>query len=70
MTRQGLLYPFRLSYTGARHRLVGSVAAERFRNFVNYASASAERLWKETEDKLRDALAAVDGGTLLSARSI
>ena len=29
-----------------------------------WASASAERLWKETEDRLPDALAAMDAGTL------
>ena len=36
-------------------------------NFVPWASASVERLWKETEDKLPDALAAMDAGTLLGS---
>lgn len=31
-----------------------------------WASASAEKLWKETEDRLPDALAALDAGTLLN----
>jgi hypothetical protein len=32
---------------------------------VAWASASAEKLWKETKDRLPDALAAMDAGTLL-----
>jgi hypothetical protein len=63
----GLLYPFRLRYPNARHRLLGPDGCGKIKNFVAYASASAERLWKETEDKLPDALAAVDDGTLLSS---
>jgi hypothetical protein len=63
----GLLYPFRLRYPNARHRLLGPDGCGKIKNFVAYASASAERLWKETEDKLPDALAAVDDGSLLSS---
>jgi hypothetical protein len=63
----GLLYPFRLRYPNARHRLLGPDGCGKIENFVLYASASAERLWKETEDKLHGALAAVDAGTLLSS---
>jgi quinol monooxygenase YgiN len=37
-------------------------------DFVAWASASAEKLWRETEDRLPDALAAMDAGTLLGAR--
>jgi hypothetical protein len=36
-------------------------------DFLAYASASAERARKETEDKLHDALAAVDDGTLFDS---
>ncbi len=63
----GLLYPFRLRYPNARHRLLGPDGCGKIKNFVAYASASAERLWKKTEDKLPDALAAMDDGTLLSS---
>jgi Protein of unknown function (DUF4238) len=63
----GLLYPFRLRYPNARDRLLGPDGCGKIKNFVAYASASAERLWKETKDKLPDALAAVDDGTLLSS---
>jgi hypothetical protein len=64
---KGLLYPFRLRYPNAHHRLLGPDGCGKIKNFVAYASASAERLWKETEDKLPDALAAVDDGTLLGS---
>lgn len=64
---KGLLYPFRLRYPSTRHRLLGPDGCGKIKNFVGYASASAEQLWKETEDKLPDALAAVDDGTLLSS---
>jgi hypothetical protein len=59
---RGLICPFRLEYPKARHRLVGAGGCAKAANFVAWASASAERLWKETEDKLPDALAAVDAG--------
>jgi hypothetical protein len=64
---KGLLYPFRLRYPNARHRLLGPGVCGKIKNLVVYASASAERLWKETEDKLPDALASVDDGTLLGS---
>ena len=62
-----LLYPYRLRYPNVRHKLLGPDGCGKIKNFITYASASAERLWKETEDKLPDALAAVDDGTLLSS---
>jgi Protein of unknown function (DUF4238) len=62
---KGLLYPFRLRYPDARHRLLGPDGCGKIKDFVAYASASAERLWKETEDRLPDALDAVDDGALL-----
>ena len=61
---RGLICPFRLEYPQARHRLVGPDGCAKVDNFVAWASASVERLWKETEDGLRDALAAMDAGTL------
>jgi hypothetical protein len=61
---QGLIRPFRLEYPHARHRLVGPGGCAKANNFVAWASASVERLWKETEDRLPDALAAMDAGTL------
>lgn len=64
---KGLLYPFRLCYPDARHTLLGPDGCGKIKNFVPYASASAERLWKETEDKLPAALGAVDDGTLLDS---
>lgn len=62
---RGLVCPFRLEYPQARHRPVGPGGCAKLDNFVPWASASVERLWKETEDKLPDALAAMDAGTLL-----
>lgn len=64
---KGLLYPFRLQYPDARHRPLGPDGCGKVPDFVPYASASMEQLWKETEDKLHDALAAVDNGTLLGS---
>jgi hypothetical protein len=64
--RRGLICPFRLEYPPARHRLVGADGCAKVNNFVAWASASVERLWKETEDRLPDALAAMDPGTLFS----
>ena len=61
---QGLICPFRLEYPQARHRSLGPDGCAKADNFVAWASASVERLWKETEDKLPDALAAMDAGTL------
>ena len=61
---RGLICPFRLEYPQARHRLVGADGCAKVDNFVAWASASVERLWKETEDGLPDALAAMDAGTL------
>jgi hypothetical protein len=61
---RGLICPFRLEYPRARHRLVGPDGCTKVDNFVAWASASVERLWKETEDRLADALAAMDAGTL------
>lgn len=63
---RGLICPFRLEYPRARHRLVGPGGCAKIDNFVACASASVERLWKETEDGFPDALAAIDAGTLLS----
>jgi hypothetical protein len=65
---KGLLYPFRLRYPNAHHRLLGPDGCGKVKDFLTYASASAERLWKETEDRLPDALGALDDGTLLSNR--
>jgi hypothetical protein len=61
---QGLICPFRLEYPQARHRLLGPDGCAKADNFVAWASASVERLWKRTEDRLPDALAAMDTGTL------
>jgi hypothetical protein len=58
---RGLICPFRLEYPRARHRLVGPGGCAKADNFVAWASASVERLWKETEDRLPDA------GTLFRA---
>jgi hypothetical protein len=64
---KGLIYPFRLQHPQARHRLLGPDGCGKVPDFIAFASGSAERLWKETEDKLHDALAAVDNGTLLDS---
>ena len=61
---RGLLYPFRLRYPDARHRLLGLDGCGKVPDFIFYASGSAERLWKQTEDRLHDPLAALDDGTL------
>jgi Protein of unknown function (DUF4238) len=61
---QGLICPFRLEYPQARHRLVGADGCAKVDNFVAWGSASVERLWKKIEDRLPDALAAMDAGTL------
>jgi hypothetical protein len=58
--------PFRLGYPGARHRPAGADGCGKAGNFVGWSSASAGALWKETEDRLPDALAAMDAGTLLA----
>jgi hypothetical protein len=63
---RGLICPFRLEYPEARHRPLGPDGCAKADNFVAWASASAEKLWKETEDRLLDALAALDAGTLLN----
>lgn len=60
-----LIRPFRLAYPSTRHQPVGPDGCGKVDNFVNWASASVEQLWKETEDRLPDALAAMDAGTLL-----
>jgi hypothetical protein len=65
---KGLLYPFRLSYPNASHRPLGPDGCGKIKDFLTYASASAERLWKETEDRLPDALSALEDGTLLTKR--
>ena len=62
---KGLVYPFRLRHPNARHRLLGPDGCGKIPDFIPYASASIEALWKQTEDKLHDALAAVDEGMLL-----
>jgi hypothetical protein len=62
---KGLLYPFRLQYPETRHQLFGPDSCGKIPDFIAFASGSAEWLWKEAEDKLHDALAAVDNGTLL-----
>lgn len=64
---KGLLYPFRLQYPQARHQLIGPDGCGKIPDFIAFASGSAEQLWKETEDKLHDALAAVDNGTVLDS---
>jgi len=61
---RGLICPFRLKYPHARHRLVGADGCAKVDNFVAWASASVERLWKQTEDRLPGALAAMEAGTL------
>ena len=61
-----LICPFRLEYPEARHRPVGADGCAKVDNFVGWASASVEALWKETEDRLPDALAAMDAGTLFA----
>ena len=63
----GLIYPFRLQHPQARHQLLGPDGCGKVPDFIAFASGSAERLWKETEDKLHDALAAVDNGTLFDS---
>jgi hypothetical protein len=63
---QGFICPFRLDYPEARHHPLGPDGCGKVRNFLPWASASAEQLWKETEDRLSDALAAMDAGTLLA----
>jgi hypothetical protein len=63
---KGLICPFRLDYPQARHLPLGPEGCGKVRNFVPWGSASAEQLWKETEDRLDDALAAMDAGTLLA----
>jgi hypothetical protein len=50
----GLLYPFRLRYPDARHRLLGPDGCGKVPDFISYASGSAERLWNQTEDRLHD----------------
>jgi hypothetical protein len=60
----GLLYPFRLRSPDARHRLLGLDGCGKVPDFISYASGSAEWLWKQTEDRLQDPLAALDNGTL------
>lgn len=64
---QGLICPFRLEYPQAKPRLLGPDGCAKVDNFVAWASASVERLWKETEDRLPDALAAMDAGTLFDS---
>ena len=61
---RGLICPFRLEFPRASLRLVGPDGCAKVDNFVAWASASVERLWKETEDRLPDALAAMDADTL------
>jgi DNA-binding transcriptional ArsR family regulator len=55
------------AYPDAHHRPLGPDGCGKVPDFVPYASASIEQLWKETEDKLHDALAATDDGTLLAS---
>jgi len=64
---RGLICPFRLEFPRATHRLLGPGGCAKADNFVAWASGSAERLWKETEDRLPEALAAMDSGTLFSS---
>ena len=61
---QGLICPFRLEYPLARHQPIGPDGCAKVDDFVAWAPASAEKLWKETEDRMPDALAAMDAGTL------
>lgn len=61
-----LICPFRLEYPDARHRPIGADGCAKVDNFVGWASASVEKLWKETEDRLPEALAAMDAGTLFA----
>ena len=45
---KGLLYPFRLRYPDSRHTPLGPDGCGKIKDFVAFASASAEHLWKET----------------------
>jgi Protein of unknown function (DUF4238) len=65
---KGLLYPFRLRYPCANRKLLGPDGCGKIKDFLTYSSASAEHLWKETEDRLPEALNALEDGTLLSKR--
>src|ERR1700733_1863671 len=62
---RGLICPFRLEYPDARHQPLGPGGCAKVDNFVPWASRSVEMLWKKTEDRLGDALAALDAGALL-----
>lgn len=57
---KGLICSFRLRYSRARHRPLGPDGCGKVPDFVSCASASMEQLWKETEDKLHDALLALN----------
>ncbi len=61
-----LTCPFRLEYPEAGHRPVGADGCGKVDNFVGWSSASVEALWKETEDRLPDAPAAMDAGALFA----
>jgi hypothetical protein len=63
---RGLICPFRLEYPQARQQPIGPVGCAKVDNFVPWASGSVEQLWKETEDRLHDALALMDAGALLA----
>jgi len=66
---RGLICPIRLEYPrpGTGSRADGCAKVD---NFVASASASVERPRKETEDRLPDALAAMDTGTLFGDSDI
>src|ERR1022692_3561658 len=51
----------------ARPRLLGPTGCGKVDDFIIFASAFLENRWKKTEDKLHDALQAVDAGTVLSS---
>jgi hypothetical protein len=61
---KNLLYPFHLERPDAYHKLLGPAGCGKVPNFITYASASAEQMWKQTEDRLHDALTALDNGAL------
>jgi hypothetical protein len=64
---KGNLYSVSTNYPAARPQLRGPEGCGRIDNFVSVGSASVERLWQKTETRIKDALAAVDAGTVLSS---
>ena len=56
-----------LRYPHAPPQQRGPAGCGKVDNFVSIASASLERRWQETENRLHDALQAVDAGTVLAS---